>query len=89
MPHFPLMHLIASQPGGSAPLPAHQLYLLGGIVLGAAMLLVILLVISAARRSSMRRLHRPPSTPAPHPLHKHEVDPWRESARRLDLDSDD
>ena len=44
MHHFPLMHLIASQPGGSAPLPSHQLYLLGGIVLGAAMLLVILLV---------------------------------------------
>ena len=89
MHHLPHVLLASDQPGGSGPppIPTDQLYLLGGIFLGAAMLLVILVVITGMRRSSLRRPGRPPSPPKAHPLHSHEIDPWRESARRLDTDS--
>lgn len=88
MHHLPLVNLAAGPPGGPGPtpVPAHQLYLLGGIILGAVLFLVILLVITSMRRNSMRRLGRPPARPEPHPLHKQEIDPWQESARRLETD---
>ena len=86
MQHLILCSTLAAAPSppASEPISAQHIYLLGGITLGLTLFLLILLLATAIRRSSARRMGRPAAAPDSHPLYKTEVDPWRESARRLE-----
>ena len=73
----------APSPPASESISAQHIYLLGGITLGLVVFLLIILLVTAIRRDNSRRFDQPRSDPDAHPLNKIDVDPWKESARRL------
>ena len=85
MQHLIVATTLASAPSppASEPISAQHVYLLGGITLGLVVFLLIILLVTALRRNSARRFGQSRSDPDAHPLYQSEVDPWKESARRL------
>ena len=84
-PLFVLLPLATSVPADQGA--ARQVFLLGSILLGLVVALLIIIQLAVFRRRSNRRFTETPSEPDLHPLEQAEVDPWRESARRLDPDA--
>ena len=85
MLHLILASALASAPSppASDPISARHIYLLGGITFGLVIFLLIILLVTAIRRNSARRFSQPRSEPDANPLCRTDVDPWQESARRL------
>lgn len=84
-PLFVLLPLASHVPADQGA--ARQVFLLSSILLGLVVALLILLQLAAFRRRSHRRFTQSTPEPDQHPLEQAEVDPWRESARRLDPDT--
>jgi len=85
--HFFL--LLPGTPAPADPEAAYKLVLLSSILLGLVVILLVVLQMAAIRRRTKRRFAQPPPEPDPQPLEQHGIDPWRESARRLDAPVDD
>ena len=84
-PLFVLLPLATSVPADQGA--ARQVFLLGSILLGLVVALLIIIQLAVFRRRSNRRFTESPAEPDLNPLEQAEVDPWRESARRLDPDT--
>jgi len=86
-PHFLL--LLAGTPATADPEAAYKLVLLCSILLGLVVILLVVLQMAAIRRRTKRRFAQPPPEPDPQPLLDREIEPGRESARRLDAPVND
>lgn len=67
---------------------AQLVVILSSILLGLVVLLLAILQLAAFRRRPRKLQDRPSHDDQQHPLLKGEVDPWQESARRFNEESD-
>lgn len=87
MADLPLTSLLAFdlvQDAAVAPQSIKKLLLLSGILIAMLVFMYGVLALSVARRRAARRRTTNAPRTATHPLCRGEVDPWQESARRLD-----
>jgi hypothetical protein len=80
--HFGLAALPDADPGQGGMLK--QGILLACILLGLTIVIMIVLQLGVIRRRIRRRRESQVRPAPPHPLERHESDPWVESARRMD-----